>query len=239
MKLGIVVFPGSNCDRDVQTAARAAGYDADFIWHTDTSVDGFDCLALPGGFSYGDYLRTAAIARFSPVMEAVARYAALGRPVIGICNGFQVLLEAGLLPGAMLRNTSCKFVCKPQRVRVEVASARTPFTLKLRPGQVITLPIAHGEGTTMSIARPGTAGTRRPSGVRTRRVRRADGGVLPQREPGQHSRHMQQGRQCAWHDAPPRTRCGRHTRRRRWKAVVRFSRPMGAGRWPDCPMSCV
>ena len=146
MKLGIVVFPGSNCDRDVQTAARAAGYDADFIWHTDTSVDGFDCLALPGGFSYGDYLRTAAIARFSPVMEAVARYAALGRPVIGICNGFQVLLEVGLLPGAMLRNTSCKFVCKPQRVRVEVASARTPFTLKLRPGQVITLPIAHGEG---------------------------------------------------------------------------------------------
>lgn len=144
MKFGIVVFPGSNCDRDVQTAARATGYDAEFIWHTDTSVDGFDCLVLPGGFSYGDYLRTAAIARFSPVMEPVARYAQSGRPVIGICNGFQVLLEAGLLPGAMLRNTSCKFVCKPQRIRVE--SASTPFTLKLRSGQVITLPIAHGEG---------------------------------------------------------------------------------------------
>ena len=98
MKFGIVVFPGSNCDKDVQTAARAVGHDADFIWHTDTSVDGFDCLVLPGGFSYGDYLRTAAIARFSPVMEPVARYAASGRPVIGICNGFQVLLEAGLLP---------------------------------------------------------------------------------------------------------------------------------------------
>ncbi|MGI6130287.1 MAG: phosphoribosylformylglycinamidine synthase subunit PurQ [Bacillota bacterium] len=144
MKFGIVVFPGSNCDKDVQTAARAVGHDADFIWHTDTSVDGFDCLVLPGGFSYGDYLRTAAIARFSPVMEPVARYAASGRPVIGICNGFQVLLEAGLLPGAMLRNTSCKFVCKPQRIRVE--STRTPFTRKFRQGQVITLPIAHGDG---------------------------------------------------------------------------------------------
>jgi phosphoribosylformylglycinamidine synthase I len=144
MKFGVVVFPGSNCDRDVRTAAHAAGYDADFIWHTSTSVDGFDCLVLPGGSSYGDYLRTAAIARFSPVMESVAGCAASGRPVIGICNGFQVLLEAGLLPGAMLRNTSCKFVCKPQRVRVE--SAGTPFTLKLRPGQVITLPIAHGDG---------------------------------------------------------------------------------------------
>ncbi len=146
MKFGIVVFPGSNCDRDVQTAARASGYEADFIWHTDTSVDGFDCLVLPGGFSYGDYLRTAAIARFSPVMESVARYAASGRPVIGICNGFQVLLEAGLLPGAMLRNTSCKFVCRPQRVRVEAESVRTPFTLQFRQGRVITLPIAHGEG---------------------------------------------------------------------------------------------
>lgn len=144
MRFGIVVFPGSNSDRDVQTAARAAGYDADFIWHTDTSADGYDCLVLPGGFSYGDYLRTAAIARFSPVMELVARDAASGRPVVGICNGFQVLLEAGLLPGAMLRNTSCKFVCKPQQIRVE--STRTPFTRKFRQGQVITLPIAHGEG---------------------------------------------------------------------------------------------
>jgi len=144
MKFGIVVFPGSNCDRDVQTAARAVGYEADFVWHTDTSVYGFDCLVLPGGFSYGDYLRTAAIARFSPVMESVARYAASGRTVIGICNGFQVLLESGLLPGAMLRNTSCKFVCRPQRIRVE--STRTPFTRKFRMGQVITLPIAHGDG---------------------------------------------------------------------------------------------
>ncbi len=144
MKFGIVVFPGSNCDRDVQIAARAAGFDADFIWHADTVVDGFDCLVLPGGFSYGDYLRTGAIARLSPVMESVARFAASGRPVIGICNGFQVLLEAGLLPGAMLKNANCKFICKPQRVRVE--SARTPFTLKLRLGQVMMLPIAHGDG---------------------------------------------------------------------------------------------
>jgi len=144
MKFGIVVFPGSNCDRDVQTAAHASGYEAEFIWHSDTSVDGFDCLVLPGGFSYGDYLRTAAIARLSPVMEPVARYAASGRPVIGICNGFQVLLEAGLLPGAMLRNTICRFICKPQPIRVE--STRTPFTREFRPGQVITLPIAHGEG---------------------------------------------------------------------------------------------
>ncbi|MEA4883489.1 MAG: phosphoribosylformylglycinamidine synthase subunit PurQ [Clostridia bacterium] len=144
MRFGVVVFPGSNCDRDCLTAISAAGYDGEFIWHRETSVDGFDCLVLPGGFAHGDYLRSGAIARFSPVMDSIIRYANEGKPVLGICNGFQVLLEAGLLPGAMLRNTCTRFVCAPQRIRVE--SARTPFTSGLSVGETLALTIAHGEG---------------------------------------------------------------------------------------------
>jgi phosphoribosylformylglycinamidine synthase len=145
VKFGIVVFPGSNCDEDAYYAAKhVLGEAARFVWHKETELAGSDVVILPGGFAHGDYLRTGAIARFSPVMDAVTRFAAAGGPVLGICNGFQVLLEAGLLPGAMLRNRSMKFQCEHVFVRVELAN--TPFTTACRPGQVLRLPIAHGEG---------------------------------------------------------------------------------------------
>jgi phosphoribosylformylglycinamidine synthase I len=145
MKFGIVVFPGSNCDHDAYHATKhVLGQDAEFIWHKDTDIKGADALILPGGFSYGDYLRTGAIARFSPIMREVQAFAAKGGPVLGVCNGFQILLEAGLIPGAMLRNRGVKFVCAHVHVRVEQTD--TPFTSSARKGQVLRIPIAHGEG---------------------------------------------------------------------------------------------
>lgn len=145
MKFAVVVFPGSNCDHDAYHAAKhVLGQDAEFIWHKDAGLKGADCVILPGGFSYGDYLRTGAIARFSPVMADVKAFAAAGGPVLGICNGFQVLLETGLLPGAMLRNQSLKFQCEQVHLRVEQVD--TPFTLACQAGQVLRMPIAHGEG---------------------------------------------------------------------------------------------
>jgi len=145
MKFGIVVFPGSNCDHDAYHATRhVLGQDAEYLWHKDTDLKGADVLILPGGFSYGDYLRTGAIARFSPIMPAVQAFAAKGGPVLGICNGFQILLEAGLIPGAMLRNRTVKFVCAHVHIRVEQTD--TPFTNSARKGQVLRIPIAHGEG---------------------------------------------------------------------------------------------
>jgi phosphoribosylformylglycinamidine synthase subunit PurQ / glutaminase len=145
MKFAVVVFPGSNCDHDAYHVAKhVLGQHADFIWHKETSLRGADVVVLPGGFSHGDYLRTGAIARFSPVMNAVGEFARAGGPVLGICNGFQILLEAGLLPGAMLRNRDLKFHCEHVRVRVEQID--TPFTSKAAIGQILSLPIAHGEG---------------------------------------------------------------------------------------------
>jgi phosphoribosylformylglycinamidine synthase len=145
MKFAIVVFPGSNCDHDAYHAAKhVLGHDAEFVWHKETSLRGADVVVLPGGFSHGDYLRTGAIARFSPVMGAVRAFAAAGGPVLGICNGFQVLLEAGLLPGAMLRNAGLKFRCEHVFLRVEQTD--TPFTSLCTQGQVLRIPIAHGEG---------------------------------------------------------------------------------------------
>ena len=145
MKFGIVVFPGSNCDHDAYHATKhVLGQDAEFLWHKDTDLKGADVLMLPGGFSYGDYLRTGAIARFSPIMREVQSFAAKGGPVLGICNGFQILLEAGLIPGAMLRNRGVKFVC--QQVHLRVEQTDTPFTCAARKGQVLKMPIAHGEG---------------------------------------------------------------------------------------------
>jgi phosphoribosylformylglycinamidine synthase len=141
----IVVFPGSNCDHDTYHAVKhVLGEEARFVWHKETSLSGADVVILPGGFSHGDYLRTGAIARFSPVMAAVTRFAADGGPVLGICNGFQILLECGLLPGAMLRNRDLKFHCEFVRLRVERTD--TPFTGLCAAGQVLRLPIAHGEG---------------------------------------------------------------------------------------------
>ncbi|MGQ0696537.1 MAG: phosphoribosylformylglycinamidine synthase subunit PurQ [Nitrospiraceae bacterium] len=145
MKIGVVVFPGSNCDHDCQHVFRdVLGQSVQMIWHKDTSLEGLDAVVLPGGFSYGDYLRTGAIARFSPVMNAVKQFADEGGMVLGICNGFQILLEAGLLPGAMLRNRSLHFICKDVYIRVE--NAATPFTNACKPGQVLKIPIAHADG---------------------------------------------------------------------------------------------
>jgi len=141
----IVVFPGSNCDHDAYHAAKhVLGQTAEFVWHKETSLKGADVVVLPGGFSHGDYLRTGAIARFSPIMRAVADFARAGGPVLGICNGFQILLEVGMLPGAMLRNRDLKFHCAHVLVRVERTD--TPFTRRAAPGQVLRIPIAHGEG---------------------------------------------------------------------------------------------
>ena len=145
MKFAVVVFPGSNCDHDAYHAAHhVLGQEAVFVWHKDTSLQGADAVILPGGFAHGDYLRTGAIARFSPIMPEVKRFADAGGPVLGICNGFQVLLEAGLLPGAMLRNRNVKFLC--EHVIVKVEQTDTPFTSACRAGQLLRIPIAHGEG---------------------------------------------------------------------------------------------
>ncbi|MCS6897037.1 MAG: phosphoribosylformylglycinamidine synthase subunit PurQ [Nitrospira sp.] len=145
MNIGVVVFPGSNCDQDCRHVFQdVLGQDVTMVWHKERSVAGLDAVVLPGGFSYGDYLRTGAIARFSPVMEAVREFAEEGGLVLGICNGFQILLEAGLLPGAMLRNESLHFVCRDVYVKVE--NAATPFTGACESGQVLKIPIAHADG---------------------------------------------------------------------------------------------
>lgn len=145
MKVGVVVFPGSNCDHDTYYVLKhVCDQPARFVWHKDPDLSGLDAVVLPGGFSYGDYLRTGAIARFSPVMRGVVEFARRGGPVLGICNGFQILQEAGLLPGAMLRNRSVKFLSQPVHVRVERDD--TISTLGVPVGAVLTMPIAHGDG---------------------------------------------------------------------------------------------
>ena len=144
VKVAVVRFPGSNCDFDTLRAAERVGAEAYFVWHRDTSLQGADIVVLPGGFSYGDYLRSGAIARFSPVMQTVQRHAAAGGPVLGICNGFQILCEAHLLPGALLRNAGLTFVSKPVDVVVERTS--TVFTSAYQPGATLRLPVAHGDG---------------------------------------------------------------------------------------------
>jgi phosphoribosylformylglycinamidine synthase len=145
MRVGVVVFPGSNCDHDTYHALKhVCGQEAQFVWHKDSDLRGLDAVVLPGGFAYGDYLRTGAIARFSPVMRAVTEFAGKGGTVLGICNGFQILQEAGLLPGAMLRNRTVKFLSQPVHVRVERDD--TAATAGIPVGTVLTMPIAHGEG---------------------------------------------------------------------------------------------
>lgn len=145
MRFGVVVFPGSNCDEDAYHAAKDLfGQDAEYLWHKDTDLKGADVLILPGGFAHGDYLRTGAMARFSPIMGPVRAFAERGGPVLGICNGFQILLESGLLPGAMLRNRGLKYRCEHVYLRVEHAD--TPFTSSAKAGQVLRIPIGHGEG---------------------------------------------------------------------------------------------
>ena len=145
MKFGVVVFPGSNCDHDAyHVLSKHVGQPVDFVWHQQTDLSGFDALILPGGFSYGDYLRAGALAQFSPVMRSIKEFAASGRYVFGICNGFQILCESGLLPGALIRNRSLHFVCKHVNLRLE--NPNTPFTSEIDPHKVLSMPIAHAEG---------------------------------------------------------------------------------------------
>jgi len=145
MKFGVVVFPGSNCDYDTFNVLRDVfRMETVFLWHKDHDIKGVDCIILPGGFSYGDYLRSGAIARFSPLMQEVKEFALKGGTVLGICNGFQVLLELGLLPGAMLKNKNLKFLC--QHVHIRIEEEKTPFTNKGKKGQVLRIPIAHFDG---------------------------------------------------------------------------------------------
>jgi phosphoribosylformylglycinamidine synthase len=145
MKFGVVIFPGSNCVTDCYYALRDVfEQDAEYIWHRTKDLKYFDCIMLPGGFSYGDYLRCGAIARFSPVMDSIMEFAESGKPVIGICNGFQILTEAGLLPGVLLRNKDMKFVC--DNVHLKVENNKTPYTNLCAGGQVLKIPVAHGDG---------------------------------------------------------------------------------------------
>ena len=145
MKVGIVVFPGSNCDEDAfHAAGTVLGHQPQMLWHKDHDLRGSELIILPGGFSYGDYLRCGAIARFAPVMEEVAAFAKKGGPVIGICNGFQILTEAGLLPGALLQNANRQYICQDVMLRTE--KARTRFASELTPGETFRIPIAHGDG---------------------------------------------------------------------------------------------
>jgi len=145
MRFAVIRFPGSNCDQDCARALSGIpGIEADFVWHKDSDLGGFDAVALPGGFSYGDYLRCGAIARFSPIMRSVVEFARSGGLVIGICNGFQILCESGLLPGALVRNRGLHFICEHVNLRVEQTD--TPFTSATSEGQVLRIPIAHGEG---------------------------------------------------------------------------------------------
>ena len=145
MKFGVIVFPGSNCDHDAyHVISKHVGQPVDFVWHRETDLSAYDAVIIPGGFSYGDYLRAGALAAHSPVMASVKEFAARGRLVLGICNGFQILCEAGLLPGALIRNKELHFICRHVNVRVE--TIETPFTHMLHAGQVLNLPIAHAEG---------------------------------------------------------------------------------------------
>jgi phosphoribosylformylglycinamidine synthase subunit PurQ / glutaminase len=143
-RVAVIRFPGSNCDADTLAAARDAGSDAYFVWHRDADLHQADAVVLPGGFSYGDYLRSGAIARFSPIMAAVTAHARAGGPVLGICNGFQILCEAGLLPGALMRNVGLRFLSRSVTVRVEQTD--TPFTCRYEQGEELEIPIAHGDG---------------------------------------------------------------------------------------------
>lgn len=145
MRCGVIVFPGSNCDHDAyHVISKLVGQPVDFVWHKDTDLSKYDAVILPGGFSYGDYLRAGALAKFSPIMKAVRSFAEEGKFVLGICNGFQILCESGLLPGVLIRNKDLNFICKHVKIRVE--NSDTPFTNEIKPGSILSIPIAHAEG---------------------------------------------------------------------------------------------
>lgn len=180
MKVGVLVFPGTWSHQDFAHVLQdVLGCDWGYVWHKDTSVAGYDCLMLPGGFAHGDYLRCGAIARFSPIMDAVIRFAKSGGPVIGSCNGFQILCEAGLLPGALLRNTSLQYRCRWVHIRTE--SVETPFTQTTKVGQVLKMPISHGEG--RYFAAPETLAALRASGQIVFRYSTPDGRITAEANP--------------------------------------------------------
>jgi len=185
-RVAVVTFPGSNDDRDALRAVRLMGGEPVAVWHGDRDLGGADAVILPGGFSYGDYLRTGAIARFAPVMDAVREHAAMGGPVLGICNGFQILCEAGLLPGALIRNRGLAFVCRFIHVRVE--TDRTPFTSSARAGDVLEIPIKHGEG--QFVADAGTLDRLEASGQVVFRYCSAEGEVGDDFNPNGAARHI-------------------------------------------------
>ena len=207
MKFAVIQFPGSNCDQDCLAALRSIdGIESDYVWHKETSLSGWDAIVLPGGFSYGDYLRCGAIARFSPIMRSVVQEAQSGKLVIGICNGFQILCEAGLLPGALVRNRSLHFVCDMVTTRVEAADS--PFTCGMPVGTLLRLPVAHGEGCYYADERTLSRTERTPAGfvalLRRNRARRA--GRQSQRIGREHRWHLQPRAQRLWLDAAPRSR---------------------------------
>ncbi len=180
MNFGVLVFPGSNCDHDCAHAvSEGLGQDVRLIWHHDTSLEGMDAVIVPGGFSYGDYLRTGAIAQFSPIMEPLKLFAAKGGLVLGICNGFQILLEVGLLPGVMMRNRDLAFICEDVYVKVE--NATTPFTNACQSGQILKLPIAHAEGNYYTD--PVTLSSLQANAQVVFRYGTADGQVTPEANP--------------------------------------------------------
>ena len=187
MRIAVITFPGSNCDHDCYRALKLTdGVAPEFRWHRDTDLGGVDAVVLPGGFSYGDYLRAGAIARFSPIMEAVGAFARAGGPVVGICNGFQVLCESGLLPGALLRNPSLRFQSYPVHIRVETTT--TPFTSQYRKGQVLQVPIAHGEGSYH--APPEVLAELEGDDRIVFRYSTADGGLAPEANPNGSAHHI-------------------------------------------------
>ena len=180
LTFGVVVFPGSNCDHDAYYASKKIlGQNAVFLWHKEADLKGVDVVILPGGFSYGDYLRCGAIARFSPVMKEVVRFANDGGTVIGICNGFQILQEAGLLPGVLLRNSSLRFVCKYVHLRVE--NSETRFTNRCSAGEVLAIPVAHGDGNYFTD--PGTIQRLEENGQIVFRYCTPDGLITPEANP--------------------------------------------------------
>ncbi len=180
MKFAIIVFPGSNCDHDCYHVVKhVMGQEAEYVWHKDCSLEGFDCVILPGGFSYGDYLRTGSIARFSPIMAEVGRFAAAGGLVLGICNGFQILCEAGLLPGVLMRNRALKFICKNVDVRVE--SSQSAFTSAYKDNEVLSIPVAHADGN--YFASPETIKELEDNGCVLFRYSTAKGDLSPEANP--------------------------------------------------------
>ena len=216
MRFGVVVFPGTWSDRDFGVALRESlEQDVRYVWHKERDLTGLDCVVLPGGFAYGDYLRTGAIASLSPVMDSIATYAERGGLVFGSCNGFQILCEAGLLPGALLRNDHLEFRCEWTHLRVE--NADTPFTRACAVGDALGMPVSHGEGRYFADPKDlRDLGAQQSGGLPLRQRRRcAHGRGQPQRLLQQHRGHRQQARQRARHDAPPRARIVRAPRRRR------------------------